>query len=564
MKTNTHPWLKVYEELGLDWSRVSVPEDKTLSDYVRDHARHFPDREALVFLGRGLTYAQLDTEADHAARVLQNAGCRAGDVLGIQLPNVPQYVIAFIAAARAGMVSTSISPLMTPPEIRHQATDAGVRVLLTMDSLHEQGVARVLDELPGLQEVLVAAPDDLNPADPDASPVVAQDQPVRVRGFRQALRNAQGAPDEAAVSLDEVLYLQYTGGTTGMPKGARLSSRNLFTNSLQADAFYQYRVGAETVASAFPLFHIGGAAVLFNALRTASTFMLIPDPRNLEHFVGEMKVRPPTVLAAVPALYQMLCHDEGFVNLDFSQLRIAVSGAAPFAAEEVKVLENIIGPDKFCEVYGMTETSPVQTLNPASRLKPGSVGIPVPGTEVRIVDTDHDDREQPPGEAGEIIVHGPQVMQGYLNLPEATRESLREIDGRRWMFTGDIGYLDEEGYLTVCDRSKDMLIVGGYKVFSVEVENKAQTLPWVALCAVVGRPDEKRPGNDIVQLYVQCHPGEGEDEVARREELEQYCRANLSPYKVPREIQLIDEIPLTSVGKIDKKALRSNTPSPRP
>jgi long-chain acyl-CoA synthetase len=404
----------------------------------------------------------------------------------------------------------------------------------------------------------VASPQDLLARSDDSEPLDQKSSgQVRIRGLRNALGDAPIEPiGNAPVSLDEVLYLQYTGGTTGLPKGARLSSRNLFTNSVQADAFYQYRIGEEIVASAFPLFHIGGAAVLFNALRTAATFMLIPDPRNLEHFVAEMQARPPTVLAAVPALYQMLCQDDGFRKLDFSQLRIAVSGAAPFAAEEVRALEGVIGPGKFCEVYGMTETSPVQTLNPASRLKPGSVGVPVPGTVVRIVDTDHGNREVPLGEAGEIIVNGPQVMQGYLNLPEATGESLVEIDGSTWMFTGDIGYMDEDGYITVCDRSKDMLIVGGYKVFSVEVENRVQTLPWVAMCAVVGRPDENRPGNDVVQLYVQAHPGEAGDEQARRQELESYCRENLSPYKVPREIHFVDEIPLTSVGKIDKKALR--------
>ena len=310
------------------------------------------------------------------------------------------------------------------------------------------------------------------------------------------------------------------------------------------------------MASAFPLFHIGGAAVLFNALRTAATFLLIPDPRDIEHFVNEMKARTPTVLAAVPALYQMLCANETFKNLDFSGLRMAISGAAPFAKEEVQRLERLVGAGKFCEVYGMTETSPVITLNPASHFKEAHVGIPLPGTDVRIVDSEDGETLMPRGEAGEIIAAGPQIMQGYLEMPEASKKALREIDGKTWMHTGDIGVMDEDGFVRVCDRSKDMLIVGGYKVFSVEVESKVKSLDWVAMCAVVGRPDTSRPGNDVVQLYVERTAGSQEEETELKASLESFCRENMSPYKVPKEVFFIKAIPLTSVGKIDKKALR--------
>jgi len=296
--------------------------------------------------------------------------------------------------------------------------------------------------------------------------------------------------------------------------------------------------------------------VLFNALRTASTFLLIPDPRDIDHFVAEMQARTPTVLAAVPALYQMLCGNETFKSLDFSGLRMAISGAAPFAKEEVQKLESVVGAGKFCEVYGMTETSPVITLNPASHFKEAHVGIPLPGTDVRIVDAEDGTRPMPQGEAGEIIASGPQVMQGYLAMPEASRKALRVMDGQTWMHTGDIGVMDEDGFIRVCDRSKDMLIVGGYKVFSVEVESKVQSLPWVAMCAVVGRPDHDRPGNDVVQLYIQRMPDNQASESDLKAELSTFYKANMSPYKVPREVFFIDAIPLTSVGKIDKKALR--------
>lgn len=556
--TPDYPWLKTYNAMGLDWHRVPEVPNKTLSDYVRSHGEEFPEREALVFLGRSIVYRDLDQLADRMAGLLTSLGCRKGDVLGLHLPNTPQYVVAFIAAARLGMVCTSVSPLMTPPEVIHQGNDARIDVLLTLQPLWEQVVTHAARKMRSLRAVLVSNPADMMGG--EITPFEEMCGDAKVLSLMDHLPAAGDpipeAPSASHTGMDDVLYLQYTGGTTGAPKGARLTSRNLFTNNVQADVFYGYRLGQEIVASAFPLFHIGGAAVLFNALRTAATFMLIPDPRNIDHFVSEMQLRMPTIIAAVPALYQMLCQHEGFRALDFTDMHTAVSGAAPFAREEVARLAEIIGADKFCEVYGMTETSPVQTLNPAKRFKPGSVGVPVPGTQVRIVDAEDGVTQMPPGEPGEVIVAGPQVMPGYLAMPEATAEALREHDGLVWMHTGDIGVMDEDGYVTICDRSKDMLIVGGFKVFSVEVENKVQALPWVAMCAVVGRADEKRPGNDIVQLYVQGMPGQLQDEAARREALEVYCRSQMSPYKVPREIFFVEAIPLTSVGKIDKKALR--------
>ncbi|WP_202560497.1 AMP-binding protein [Alcanivorax sp. DP30] len=553
MNSDNRPWLSTYDSLGKDWHTLPELPEKTLSDYVRDYASQFPDREALVFLGQGITYKQLDALADRMAALFAKQGAVEGDVLGMQLPNTPQYVIGFIAAARLGMVTTSISPLMTPPEITHQANDAKVKILLTLMPFWQTSVQPVLGKVPTLSTVIVSGPMDIMTGQGEA----LDETVAGVTGIslHDHLPETTAAVN-TKVDMDKVLYLQYTGGTTGLPKGARLTSRNLFMNNLQANVFYGYRTGEETVASAFPLFHIGGAAVVFNALRTAATFLLIPDPRDIEHFVSEMKARTPTVLAAVPALYQMLCANETFRNLDFSGLRMAISGAAPFAREEVQKLESVVGAGKFCEVYGMTETSPVITLNPASHFKEAHVGIPLPGTDVRIVDAEDGETLMPLGEAGEIIAAGPQVMQGYLEMPEATQKSLREMDGKLWMHTGDVGVMDEDGFVRVCDRSKDMLIVGGYKVFSVEVEGKVQSLPWVAMCAVVGRPDTNRPGNDVVQLYIERTPDSRESESELKEQLLSFCRENMSPYKVPREIFFIDAIPLTSVGKIDKKALR--------
>ena len=553
MSSSGAPWLGVYEELGLDWASLPEVPAKTLSHYVRDHARQFPDRDAIVFGGRGTTYRELDGLADRMAQGLVELGLSKGDVLAVHMPNLPQYVVAFVAAARLGVVITSLSPLLRPPELAHQLDDAGAVAVLTLAPLFP-AIEPIAGDRPTLRRVIVSGPTDLIPGAPDhTSPTVSLGA-ASVHDFAAILRPTEGPIPDAA-SLDDVLYLQYTGGTTGRPKGAQLSSRNLICNNLQVDVFYGYRTGREIVASAFPFFHIGGAALLLNGLRTASTNILVPDPRNMEAFIGEMKLRPPTVIAAVPALYQMLVAQPDFRQVDFSTLRVAVSGGAPFAEAGIAELEEVVGGGRFCEVYGMTETSPVQTMNPAARLKPGFVGIPVPGTHLRIVDAETGTHTLAANEPGEVIVSGPQVMRGYAGRPEETAHALRELDARTWMYTGDIGFMDEEGYLRICDRAKDMLIVGGYKVFSVEVENKVASRPEVAMCAVVGCPDPERPGNEIVCLYVQKAPSAPSDDVVA-ETLASFCRETMAPYKVPKRIEVLEAIPLTSVAKVDKIALR--------
>lgn len=557
------PWLETYTLLGKDWHQLPVVAEQTLADLVRSHAGQWPEQAALVYLGATTSWRQLDALADRFAQGLLNAGCKAGDVLAVNLPNLPQYVVAFIGAARVGVIITSISPLSTPAEIIHQANDAGVRVLLSLDALYNATGEHWIGQIPTLREVWVSGAMDLHAKPSPYHRETKVVEGVSVRSLQEVLENASAEPVQQTVDVDAVLYLQYTGGTTGKPKGAMLTSRNLLTNNVQADVFYGYRMGMETVASAFPLFHIGGAAVLFNALRTGSTFILIPDPRNIEHFCNEMRAFTPTVLAAVPTLYQMLVNSPAFRALDFSCLRVCVSGAAPFSPEQIQQLENVVGEGRFCEVYGMTETSPVQTLNPAGRFKQGCVGLPLPQTHVRIVDATDGVTPMPCGEPGEIIVSGPQVMKGYWKMPNATEKSLRVLDGKRWMYTGDIGAMDEEGYVRICDRSKDMLIVGGYKVFSVEVESKVLSLPFVELCAVVGKPDVARPGNDIVQLFIQLNAAAKEkySTAAAQESLQAevvaFCREQMAPYKVPKEIFFVKAVPLTSVGKIDKKALRA-------
>jgi long-chain acyl-CoA synthetase len=306
------------------------------------------------------------------------------------------------------------------------------------------------------------------------------------------------------------------------------------------------------------MFHAAGLAIHIAGIRFGCRVLLVTDPRDVAFICAQLKRFPPTRIAAVPTLYQMLVDTPAFGEIDFSRLKTAMSGAAPLPGEDRRRIEAIIGPNKLSDVFGMTESGPVHVCNPPMRGKPTTVGIPVAGADTRIVDLETGSREMPFGEPGEIITSGPHVMLGYLNLPEESARALRELDGRKWMFTGDVGFMDEEGYITLCDRAKDMLIVGGYKVFSVELEDKLKSLDCIAQSAVIGTPDTRRPGNDIVNLYVELDAeAKRRDPETVRREINDFCRANMAAYKVPKNIVLIEAIPLTPVGKIDKKALRA-------
>ncbi|MGB5626377.1 MAG: AMP-binding protein, partial [Woeseiaceae bacterium] len=361
---------------------------------------------------------------------------------------------------------------------------------------------------------------------------------------------------------NDTWMIQYTGGTTGAPKGAEISVRNIMYNMCQTSAHLPWEIGTEVLATAFPMFHIAGLGITVSAIRHGARVLLIPDPRDIEFFCKQMTRFPPTRLAAVPTLYQMLLDHPLFGDIDFSNLKVAITGAAPLTATDRERIEAVMGANTLSDLFGMTETGPVHVGSPHNRSKAGSIGIPVPGADTRIVDLETGTKEMPFGEAGEIVTSGPHVMKGYRNLPDESAKALRKWRGKIWMYTGDVGYMDDEGYIFLCDRAKDMLIVGGYKVFSVEVEDKLKGLDMIAESAVVGTPDEKRPGNDIVNLYVELKAeSKGRDVEDAGKEIQKYCRANMAAYKVPKVIRVIDAIPLTPVGKIDKKLLRARAQS---
>ncbi|MBK6581887.1 MAG: AMP-binding protein [Gammaproteobacteria bacterium] len=547
------PWLALHESLGLE---PPPPfDDRPLAEHISLHAARQPETTALQFHDLAITYRALDELASRFANALKGAGIGKGDAVGIHLPNIPQYLVAVVALSRLGAIGSGVSPLMAPGEIAYQVQDANIKVLLTLDSLASAVLARIDPLPPCLHTIIVTgAADHLGKPCGDA-PAIAG---VRTWRYPDLLADALPECAQTPVAWNDIFMIQYTGGTTGRPKGAMLSVRNLMHNPAQCEAYAPWDGRHEVVVSAFPMFHMAGLSIHIAAIRYGCLTLLIPDPRDVAFMCAQMKHFAPTRMAAVPTLYQMLVAAPAFSEIDFSGLRIALSGAAPLPGEDRKRIEAIIGPNRLSDVFGMTESGPVHVCNPPIRSKPATVGIPVAGADTRIVDLETGTRELAFGEAGEIITSGPQVMLGYLNLPQESARALRELDGKTWMFTGDVGFMDEEGYITVCDRAKDMLIVGGYKVFSVEVEDKLKSLDCIAQSALIGTPDTRRPGNDIVNLHVELTAAAKlrDPEVVRREIFD-FCRANMATFKVPKQIVLLDAIPLTAVGKIDKKALRA-------
>jgi long-chain acyl-CoA synthetase len=557
------PWA---ESLGhISWQMPAVP-DESIPEIVERHVTEAPDAPFIYYLGLQMSIGQVNDLANRLANMLRGLGVERGDVIGLHLPNSPQYVIGLLAAAKLGCPASGVSPLLKADEIVYQVSNANIRVLITLDQLFVPA-APVLDgRLPDLKAAIVTGPIDFLPgwkktlaAWTGKVPKVALPmlKHIRVCPLWPALLKANNTRVFEPCRMEDVFMIQYTGGTTGNPKGAELSLHNIMSNVVQNETMVEYETGREIFATVLPWFHIAGLSALFMGLRKRALMIVVPNPRDVTSFCKAMLKHPPTVLGNVPTLYQMLLGEPLFRKVDFSRLKIAVSGAAPAPVELIRRVEEVIGQGKFCEAYGLTETSPTLTINPPGRARPGTIGVPLPGTDVRIVDAETGTKEMPFDEPGELIVNGPQVFRGYLGLPQETNKALRSFNGRTYFYTGDVARMDKDGYITICDRAKDMLIVGGYKVFSVEVENKLKEMAEIELSAVIGTPDQERPGNDVVNLYVQLsRAGRELGDDAVREKILNFCREKMAPFKVPKYIHFIAQIPLTPVGKVDKKALR--------
>ena len=506
----------------------------------------YADKPAFRGFGAMLTYADVDRLSRQFAAYLQGKlGVKKGDRIAVMMPNLPAFPLAMLGILRAGAAQVNVNPLYTPRELEHQLNDAGANIIVIFN-----GATATLAEIVGntsIEHVIsvgLADGTDATLPSPKVDPRL-----VNVTALPDAL--AQGATlDFAPVKLtgDDLLFLQYTGGTTGLSKGAALSHRNVVANTEQFKAFVPdaLRPGQEVVVTALPLYHIFALMINFiSYFSVGAENWLIPNPRDMDNFIAVLRKARCTVFTGVNTLYGGLVTHPKIGEADFSRLRVAIGGGAAVLPTTSAKWKALTGRD-ILEGYGLSETSPILTLNPMTgKGFTGTVGLPLPSTDIKLLDAN--DAEAVFGEAGEICAKGPQVMKGYWQKPEVNAAAFTS-DG--YFRTGDIGVFDDRGYLKIVDRKKDMIIVSGFNVYPNEIEAVAAGCAGVAECACVGRPDDK--SGEAVRLFV----AKAADATLTEADVIAYCRAQLSAYKVPKEVRFLPALPKSNVGKILRKDLR--------
>ncbi len=550
--TVERPWLKFYDE---DVPRTLEYVPVTIPDFLRSSAQRFPRHPALVFLGRRITYGELRSTVERAAYALYRLGVRKGDRVAIMLPNSPQTVIAYYATLSLGAVAVLTNPLYVERELEHQWGEAGAETAIVLDMFWPR-IAAVRRRLP-LKRIVVTSVRDFLPFPKNIL------LPIQLRWQRKWMRIPYGQdilpfryliahpavplPD-IKVSPDDLACLQFTGGTTGLPKGAMLTHRNLVANVHQIRSFLMqgHADGEDRVVGILPLFHVYGMNGVMNlGIHLAATVVLLPR-LDINMLVEAIRTERPTFFLGVPALFVAVNRYPGIERIDLTCIKGCFSGGAPLPVDVIQSFEAKTGA-RIMEAYGMTETSSVTHVNPRRGLRKfGSIGVPILGTDAKIMDVETGTRELPPGETGELWVKGPQVMVGYWNHPEETAQVL--IDG--WLRTGDIARMDEDGYFYIVDRKKDLIVTGGLNVYPREVEDVLRQHPKVQEVAVIGLPDELR--GERVAAYVVLKPGEQ----ATATELRDFCREHLAAYKVPRVVHFRESLPMSPAGKVLRRLIR--------
>ena len=453
-----------------------------------------------------------------------------------------------------------------PKRWPYQLNDSEAKALVTLDAIFAGRLVGIANELPQLKVVVAASVGGFLPSikrflgkllkkiPTGAVTPLAGKEVLRMEEVIKGARFSDQLP-QVDLTPDDIAYIQYTGGTTGAPKGAQLSHRNAVSDLLIVQTWLGWEPGADVALSGFPFFHIAGLFFNANCIFLGWTQVLVPNPRDTDYICQQIEKYRPKILVNVPSLYQMLLGNPKFKQLDHSNLEVCISAAAPFPEESQRELESIVGQGKLLEAYGMTETSPLTAMNPSKGEKRlGSIGLPLLNTDIKLKDPGTGE-EVALGQPGEICVKGPMVLVGYYNKPEETRNS---FDQEGYFHTGDVAIMDEQGYLRIVDRTKDMIIVGGFKVFSKKVEEVLAEHPAVDMIAMVGVPNPQRPGSELVKAFVTLRPGyqfDG-DEEALKGDIIKMAKERLAPYEVPKAVEIRDELPLTTVGKIDKKLLR--------
>lgn len=544
-------WLGSYAE--------GVPADiepvtKSLTDLLDAAVARFGDRVALEFFEAELTYAQLDAQVAQAAEGLRRLGVRKGDRVALVLPNCPQHVVAFYGVLRLGAVVVEHNPLYTATEMATQFKDHEATVAIVWDK-----VAPTVSNLPGVTHVIAV---NLVHAMPLVKRLALGLPVPKVRALRSALTGpAPGSipwgqllrqgpidPNHPKPAVDDLAAIQYTSGTTGVPKGAMLSHLNLAANAAQGRAWVPGLVpGQEVVYGVLPMFHAYGLTLCLTFAMSMGARLVLFPKFDVDLLLAAAKKHPPTFIPAVPPIYEKFASEARARGVDLSTARFAISGAMALPTETLELWESVTG-GLLIEGYGLTESSPVAVGNPIGLARrPGAVGVPFPSTEIRVVDPDHPSVDRAPGERGELLLRGPQVFSGYWRKPEETALSL--LDGG-WLRTGDIVEVDGDGFVSVVDRIKEVIITGGFNVMPSEVETVLRLFPGVTDAAVVGLP--RNDGSEQVVAAVTVEDPDAFDPEAARE----HCRTHLAAYKVPRRIEVLEDLPRTIIGKVLRREVR--------
>jgi len=534
-------WHKSYPKevpAEIEFEKITMPEILARS------AKKFQDRVAIYFQGAELTYGQLDDLVNRFARALTDLGVHKGDKVAVLLPNVPQVVIACQAVLRIGAITAMNNPLYTESELTYQLNDSGASFLIITDDNLDKALN--LCGKTKIHTIITSASDDYAPEGSIAAKPI-QPMPPHVVRFQEIIGKAVAEPVANAAQWDDVANIIYTGGTTGVSKGVMLTHANLSCNLQQYSVWMHDTVdGEESWPLVYPVYHSAGYTMHNKSIYSGWKIILVPKPTPevLVSIIGDTK---PTILPGVSTIFVGLLAFREFREMDLSFVKAYMTGGGPLPVETLRQLKKLRNVPVI-NVYGLTEACPMSTATPWSGLeKDGTVGIPYPNTDLKIVDLIEGTREMPTGEAGEILLKGPQVMKGYLNKPAETEDVLKN----GWLHTGDIGFLDEDGYLTIVDRKKDVIVASGFNVYPKEVDELLFAHPKILEACTIGVPHEYR--GETVKSYVVLK----ENEAADAQEIIEYCRQKLAPYKVPRIIEFIDVLPKSPIGKILRKDLRA-------
>lgn len=545
------PWESRLWPKEVDW-HADLPARPLPALFDAAVAR-FADRPALDFLDRKLSYAELGRMADRFAAGLQQAGVSKGDRVGLFLPNTPYFVAAFFGALKVGAVVVNFNPLYAEREIAKQIEDAGVDLMVTLDvAVLCDKLERMLAET-RLNRVLVCRMADILPAPKKwLYPIVRRKDVAKLprddRHLRfESLGDNDGRFDPVSIGPDDLAVLQYTGGTTGLPKGAMLTHANLSANIAQSRLwFVAAREGQERTLGVLPFFHVFAMTVVMGlSIEIGAEIILLPR-FELDQVMKVIDAKKPTLFPAVPTIYTAVSNHPDLSRYDITSIRMCISGGAPLPVEVKQRFEQLTGAT-VTEGYGLTESSPVACCNPfTSENKPGSIGLPLPGTTIEVVSLDDRSKVLGVGERGEVTIRGPQVMKGYWNQPEETAATL--VDGR--LHTGDVGTIDADGYVYIVDRIKDLILAGGFNIYPRNVEEALYLHPAVAECVVAGVPDDYR--GETVKAYIKLSAGHGH---TTPEDIKAFLKDKLSPIEIPKQWEFRDELPKTMIGKLSRKAL---------